>query len=308
MRLAHLTDLHLPIPAPPSPRELLGKRMLGYVSWLRNRRFRHRLGALERIIEDCRRATPDITAISGDLINISLKTEFSFAYQWLIKHFDPLEATYCPGNHDTYVQAPWSSGLGLFGPYMVGERDGEPSVRAPRGPEDFPFVRTVGRASIILANSSPSTLPGLATGRLGTDQIERIFRRLSELGTAGQCRILVLHHPVTEGATPCRKALADRKALRSAIRETGVELILHGHTHRPTWATVDTRDGKRPVVGGASASHPTAQGKYRPARYNLFSIDGDATSGWRIDVEARELDPASGEVNTAERRTLLSPP
>jgi len=307
MRLAHLTDLHLPIPGPPDARDLINKRALGYLSWMRNRRFRHRINALQQIVEDCRGAAPDITVISGDLINIALKAEFSSAYQWLTKYFEPRATAYCPGNHDTYVENPWSTGLGIFGPFMAGDREGEPSSRMPRGPEDFPFVRSIGRISVVFANSSPPTLPGLATGRLGSDQIDRVSRKLFELKAARQCRVLVLHHPVTEGVVPRRKALDDRKALRSVIHEAGVELILHGHTHRPIWTTLETSAGPRPVVGGGSASHPSAHGDYRPARYNLFTIEGDAATGWRIDVEARELDPVSGEVDTAERRSLLSP-
>ncbi len=307
MLIAHLTDLHLPIPAAPTVRSLLGKRVLGYLSWSRNRRFRHRIEALERIADDCRRAAPDFTAISGDLVNISTPDEFFAAKQWLGDHFESETTAYCPGNHDAYVRVPWGAGLGLFDRFMVGTRCGDEALKPPEGPDDFPFVRRVGRIGLIFANSSPPTLPFLATGKLGGSQIERIREELNRLGEMGHCRILVLHHPVTEGATPGRKALNDRKALRSALYDAGVELILHGHTHHPAWASIETKDGVRPVVGGGSASHPEGRRKYRPARYNLFTIDGDAANGWRIDVDVRELDPASGDVKTAERRNLLSP-
>lgn len=307
MHIAHLTDLHLPIPLPPEPGELLSKRALGYLSWIRNRRYRHRIEALERIVEDCKRSAPDLTAISGDLLNISLPAEFSAGLQWLEKHFAPAVTAFCPGNHDAYVRVRWSDGIGRFGQFMSGAHSDSASIREPRGADDFPFVRDAGQVSVVFANSSPPTLPGLATGRLGAAQIRRIGRELTRLGEAGRCRILALHHPVTEGATPGRKALDDRRALRSVLHEAGVELVVHGHTHYPVWAMIDTKDGPRPVVGGGSASHPDAHGKYRPARYNLFSIDGNASDGWRIEVEVRELDPASGEVKTAERRILLAP-
>ena len=305
MRLAHLTDLHLPIPVVPTVSELLGKRTLGYLSWHRNRRFRHRVEALERIADDCRRAAPEFTAISGDLVNISIPAEFSSAAQWLADHFDPESSAFCPGNHDAYVPVAWAAGLGRLGPYMAGVRSGETASRRPRSADDFPFVRSSGQVSMVFANSSPPTLPGLATGRLGKGQIGRIGAELAALGKAGQCRILVLHHPVTDGAVQGRKALDDRKALRAVIFESGVELVLHGHTHFPVWASLETRGGARPVIGGGSASHPSACGEYAPARYNLFSIERDDAAGWRIEVEVRELDPVSGEVKTAERRNLL---
>lgn len=304
MRLAHLTDLHLPIPARPPLWDLLNKRALGYLSWSRNRRFRHTAEALDAIVEDCRRAKPDFTAISGDLVNISLECEFSEAVQWIEEKFEGFAAAFTPGNHDAYVRLPWNEGAGRFGAFMAGRRFDDDCERAPRDETDFPFVRSAGAVSLVFANSSPPTAPGLASGRLGKAQIERIGVELARLAEAGRCRVLVIHHPVTEGATPRRKALDDAAHLRDVLSATGVELVLHGHTHRSVWASIETKDGPRPVVGGASASHPEAHGKYRPARYNLFSIEGDATIGWRISVEVRELDPASGEVKTAERRNL----
>ncbi len=308
MRLAHLTDLHLPIPARPKLAELMNKRALGYLSWTRNRRHRHQKEALALIVADCQREKPDFTAISGDLVNISLASEFSTGIQWLEENFDRRITAMTPGNHDAYIPLDWDAGAGRLGAYMGGERQGE-AARSPRDETDFPFVRTIGAVSLIFANSSPPTAPGLATGRLGDGQLARIRSELTRLGEAGQCRILVLHHPVTDGATPRRKALDDAAALRAVLYETGVELILHGHTHRSIFSDIETSAGARPVAGGASASHPTAHGRYRPARYNLFTIEGDAPSGWRIDVDVRELDPASAAVKTAERRRLLpSPP
>ncbi len=308
MRLVHLTDLHLPIPAPPSLAELLNKRALGYLSWRRNRQFRHSQSALEAIVADAASARPDFTAISGDLVNISLVSEFSYAAQWLNENFDTRSAALVPGNHDAYVPMPWTEGAGSFENFMIGERSDDAALRAPRKASDFPFVRSVGEVSFVFANSAPATAPGLATGKLGAEQIRRIGLELARLKAAGRCRVLVLHHPVTEGATPGRKALVDRAALRSALAKSGVELVLHGHTHHSVWATVETPDGPRPVIGGGSASHGDSRGKYRPARYNLFMIDGDPRVGWRIEIVVRELDPASGDVKTADRRTLLPSP
>ncbi|MCB2114292.1 MAG: metallophosphoesterase [Parvularculaceae bacterium] len=304
MRIAHLTDLHLPIPVRPSSSDLLNKRILGYLSWRRTRRHRHRIAALEAIVADCRREAPDFTAISGDLLNISLAAEFSVGAQWLKDNFEGDSTAFAPGNHDSYVAVDWANGLGMFSDYMLGERAADGIFRAPAGPEDFPFVRTVGDAGFIFANSAPPTAPGLATGRLGPGQISRIEVELDRLRAAGKCRILVLHHPVTKGVAPRRKALDDQDALRKAIFDKGVDLILHGHTHRPVWTTIETRDGQRPVIGGASASHPCAHGAYRPARYNLISIVRACNATWRIDVDIREFDPANASVRTVETRAL----
>jgi 3',5'-cyclic AMP phosphodiesterase CpdA len=303
MRLGHLTDLHFPIERPPALGELMSKRALGYLSWRRKRRFRHVGGALDAIMEDCRLHAPDLAVITGDATNIALPAEFETAAAGL-KAFDPARTVFTPGNHDTYVAARWEDGLGRLSFLMRGERDGETGPREAQGPDDFPFVRRAGGVAVILANSSPPTAPGFATGRLGEAQLARLKRELLAAKARGEARVLALHHPVTEGAVSRRKALDDARALRTLLAGTGVELVLHGHMHKSHWDSVETPVGPRPVAGGASASHPSAHGDYRPARYNLFTIERDGAR-WRIHVDVRELDPASGRVETAERRTLL---
>lgn len=304
MRLAHLTDLHFAIEEPPRSRDLLSKRALGYLSWQRTRRHRHATSALEKILADCRAAAPHLTVITGDATNIALSSEFEAAERGLRAGLNAGGTVFTPGNHDTYVAAPWDGGLGRLAFLMRGERLGEAGDREAAGTGDFPYVRRQRGVAVILANSAPSTAPGLATGRLGPAQLERLRGELLAARDRGEARVLALHHPVTAGAVSRRKALDDGPALRALIAETGVELILHGHMHRSYWASIDTPGGPRPVVGGASASHCAAHGDYRPARYNLFHFER-AGANWRIEVEVRELDPASGRVDTAERRTLL---
>ncbi len=304
MRLAHLTDLHFAIETPPGARDLLSKRLLGYLSWRRSRRRWHAAEALQAIFKDCRASGPDLTVITGDAVNIALPSEFENAERGLRAALDADDTAFAPGNHDTFVTAPWAGGLGRLAFLMRGERLGEAGAREATGPGDFPFVRRRDGVAVILANSAPTTAPGLATGRLGSIQLLRLKAELIEARGRGEARVLALHHPVTPGAVSPRKALEDAPALRALIAETGVDLILHGHMHHSYWATIDTPEGPRPVVGGGSASHCAAHGDYRPARYNLFEI-ARAGADWRIGVEVRELDPASGRVETAERRSLL---
>lgn len=304
MRLAHLTDLHFAIDAPPRARDLLSKRLLGYLSWRRSRRFWHAPEALGAIFRDCRATGPDLTVITGDATNVALASEFETAERCLRAAFTGDDAVFTPGNHDTFVAAPWDGGLGRLAFLMRGERLGEAGAREATGTEDFPFVRRREGVAVILVNSAPTTAPGLATGRIGPEQMQRLRAELIEARSRGEARVLALHHPVTAGAVSPRKALDDGPALRALIAETGVELILHGHMHHAFWASIETPEGPRPVVGGGSASHRAAHGDYRPARYNLFDF-ARSGAGWRIDVEVRELDPASGRVETAERRCLL---
>src|SRR5258707_13091663 len=74
--LAHLSDPHLaPLPAP-SLRELIGKRVTGYLHWTRTRRKIHRRQVLDALVADLRAQRPDHIAATGELVNLALETEF----------------------------------------------------------------------------------------------------------------------------------------------------------------------------------------------------------------------------------------
>ncbi len=303
IRFTHLTDLHLPISAAPHAAALLNKRILGYLSWVRNRRFRHELAALDAIAADAIASKADLNVITGDIVNIALPAEFAAARAWLDARFAPETTVFCPGNHDTYVAAPWGDGLGQLAHFMRGQRGGE-TISAPVDGDAFPYLRTVGDVVFIVANSSPPTAPGLASGKLGSNQINAIEAALNTAGDKGLCRVLALHHPITHDYVSRRKGLDDARALRAALKRAGVELVVHGHTHFPSFETIDTNTGPRPIAGGGSASHPQRRGRYQPARYTRFSVERTG-SGWTIDAEIRELDPTDGAVKTVQTKRLL---
>src|SRR5438034_11617851 len=102
--LAHLSDPHLaPLPRL-RPLELLSKRGLGYINWLRKRRSIHRADMLAALVADLKARAPHHIAVTGDLINLSLSSEFAPARDWLGALGDPRDVTVVPGNHDSYVR------------------------------------------------------------------------------------------------------------------------------------------------------------------------------------------------------------
>ena len=102
--LAHLSDPHLaPLPTP-RPRELAGKRLLGYVNWRRNRHKVHRTEQVDMLVRDLKSRAPDHVAVTGDLVNIALEAEFAQARAWLHGLGSPHDVTLVPGNHDAYVR------------------------------------------------------------------------------------------------------------------------------------------------------------------------------------------------------------
>ena len=215
-RFAHLTDIHLPIHETPSLKALINKRALGYLSWRRRRSGRHKQWASEALAADIRNQSCPTVLISGDLVNIALPSEFADARKWLDEQFTEVQVIYTPGNHDTYTDASWTDTLGLLAPYMNGKRTDDERERLPNGFADFPFCVRADAApalSVIAANSSPTTAPGLASGALGVEQRERLRKMMNTCSDNDVFKVLMLHHPINPGVVSRRKELTDRSAL-----------------------------------------------------------------------------------------------
>lgn len=288
--LAHLSDPHLaPLPAL-HPLELLSKRGLGYLNWLRKRRAIHRPEVLADIVADLRAHAPDHTAVTGDLVNLSLGDEFAPARAWLETVGPPDAVSVVPGNHDAYVPAARESARQAWGDYMRGD-----------GGESFPFMRRRGPVALIGLSTSLPTLPLAATGRLHGGQLDRLGGLLQSLGREAAFRVLLIHHPPTAGANHFRR-LTDAAALREVLRADGAELVLHGHHHEHSLAWLPGPRSSIPVVGVPSASG--ARGCHDdPAAYNLYQIDG-APDARRCTMVTRGLQPG-GRVGEIARRRLL---
>lgn len=278
--LAHLSDPHLPMPHA-RPVELIGKRATGYLNWWRTRVMLHLPEALAGIVADIKAQQPDHIALTGDLVNISLPTEFDRAAQWLATLGTPEQVTVIPGNHDVYVATAWPQSLGRWGAYLAG--DGQPPAKTF---DVFPTLRRRGPVALVGLSSGVPKPPFFASGTLGEAQIARAERLLADLGREGLCRVVLIHHPplTTERRF---KRLTDAAAFQAMIRRVGCELVLHGHNHRSEVARIAGPQGQVPVIGVTSAS-AAPDSKYGRARYHLLRIARDG-AGWRLDVELRAL-------------------
>src|SRR5690554_1995561 len=102
-RLAHFSDIHLgPLPAV-SYRQLISKRITGYINWRRHRRVSLDNGIIDLITDDMLAAKPDHIALTGDLVNLALDAEIEMARIWLEGLGAPDRISVVPGNHDAYV-------------------------------------------------------------------------------------------------------------------------------------------------------------------------------------------------------------
>jgi 3',5'-cyclic AMP phosphodiesterase CpdA len=290
--LAHLSDPHLaPLPATRWT-ELLGKRVTGYINWQRKRRFIHDPAALAKIVADVKAQSPDHIAVTGDIANIGLATEFSRGRDWLESLGATHDVTVIPGNHDIYVREAATFAGRQWGTYMCDDD----------GAAGFPFVRRRGKVVLIGLSSGVPTAPFLATGWLGATQFVELAAVLHKLQDENLFRVILIHHPpVSEAAQ--HKLLLDAKILKRIIANHGADLLLHGHDHVHMINWLDGPDGTRiPAVGVPSASALPGSDK-ESAAYNLYRIDG-TRGAWQCELISRGLNPA-GEVTQQKRFMLL---
>ncbi|HEY6995179.1 MAG TPA: metallophosphoesterase [Xanthobacteraceae bacterium] len=296
--LAHLSDPHLgPLPVP-RLRELLGKRATGFFNWRRRRHLIHRGDVLARIVADLKAQTADHVAVTGDLVNISLAGEYAPARAWLAALGPPQDVTLVPGNHDVYVRGAAPYPCRYWSDYMRADDD-DPSA----GEAAFPFVRRRGPLALIGMSSAVPTAPFLATGRLGSAQIDRLAAALDRGAREGRFRVVLIHHPPLSKPARHFKRLVDGAELRAALALHGAELVLHGHDHEHSLIELAGPQRAIPVMGVPSAS-AAPPGEHDAAGYNLYRIDGGA-GRWRCEAIARGLSPDGGAVVEIKRTMLV---
>lgn len=296
LRFAQVSDPHLSSLERVRWRDLLNKRLLGYLSWRRKRRFEHRAEVLEVLCRDLQEHRPDHLLISGDLTHIGLPQEFREARAWLERLGNPRQVAVVPGNHDAYVAAGWDETFALWRDYMASDEGGGDAT------ELFPSLRVRGDVAFIGMSTSCPKPPLLATGTVGVEQLGRLPALLEQAAREGLFRVIYLHHSPLPGEEKWRKRLTDADAVAAVIAEYGAELVLHGHGHRAHAGELPTRHGAVPVVAAPSASAMGLHGA-EPAGYNLFSVARSA-DGWRLESEFRRYVPERNGFLAAERSVL----
>jgi 3',5'-cyclic AMP phosphodiesterase CpdA len=299
--LAHLSDPHLgPLPRP-EVRELASKRLVGYINWRRGRNRFHRRDALDAITRDLHGTQPDHVAVTGDLVNIALPAEFDHARRWLETLGQPADVSVVPGNHDAYVAAAALHRDRHWSPYMAGDEALCHGPSPPSGGEKimFPYLRRRGPVALIGVSTAVATLPFMATGKAGEQQIARAARMLGELRKENAFRVVMIHHPPLPSAR--HKCLIDAADFQRALAAEGAELVIHGHDHVHSLVWIAGNGGRVPVIGVPSAS-ASARTKKRAGAYNLYLVSG-SRGAWSCEVVSRGLRP-SGAVAELDRFAL----
>jgi 3',5'-cyclic AMP phosphodiesterase CpdA len=301
--LAHLSDVHLAPVVGFGVAHWRVKRLFGYVNWHRRRKDVHLRPVVDRLTADLALQRPDHVAVTGDLVNLGLPGEMAAALEWLRSVGSPDRVTVVPGNHDIYVRMRRDPGTARWQDYMRANAEG-----AGYGDDQhaFPFVRRFGRIALVGVNSAIATMPVLARGRVGRDQLERLGRVLYMLGREGLTRVVLIHYPPLPGQSSPSRKLLDAEATQEVLVQHGAELVLHGHNHTNTLAYCRAKDADIPVIGIASASLGRQYHDEPLGRYNLYRITmGEGLA--KIALSARGLASPDGPVVDLDHRAIQVP-
>ncbi len=255
--IAQLTDVHLGPIVGFGPRHWNLKRATGFYNWTKNRRHAYPRAVIDRIVADVKAQAPDHIAVTGDLVNIGLPGEIAGALEWL-KGVGAAEAvSVIPGNHDIYSDYGGAGGVAQWAAYMRGD---DARTRSHFDVDlAFPYVRRMGPVALIGVNSAVPTPPLIASGRVGAGQLERLAKILTELGTAGNIRVVMIHHPPLPAAKASTRGLTDAAALEAVLvmargRATHPRAQSSRHVELEIRATGRVRaGGRRVVVDGRGA-------------------------------------------------------
>jgi 3',5'-cyclic AMP phosphodiesterase CpdA len=300
-RLAHVTDPHFRGPRGfpgARPGELFGKRAVGYLNLKVNRVRKHKMDLLEDMRVDVRAQAPDHLALTGDLSNIALTSEWRSALAWLdMSGVAPDAISVIPGNHDAYVPEVLATREfeRLFAPYQTSDfdRDGDAAY--------YPFVQIREPLALIGVSSAVATGDLGAWGRIGEAQLARLEAILTRPELRELVRVVLVHHPPVLHKDGEHRNLRDREAFAAVLARAGADLVLHGHDHEDQRAELPGPGGRKiPIIGAGSASY--AGGPERRARYSIYEFGDDRSITWTSRVH----DEATSFFREA-RRELLAP-
>lgn len=283
--LAHLSDPHIACVSPVNKRDLLNKRLLGYLRWRLFRKKVHQDEILSALQEDLKSIRPDHIAVTGDLTHLGLPAEFKKAQTWLRSLGTPAQVTVVPGNHDTYVRSDWNQTFAWWLDYMVSDSPYQQATWVSGFDDLFPTLRVRGQIALIGVCSAHPSAPGLAIGTIGEPQLKKLETILNQTVAQGLFRIVAIHHPPLSNIESWRRRLTDARSLRRLIASCGVDLILHGHAHKAVHHTLNTPAGRTTVVGATSASS-SSLAYQRRACYYIYTIMA-SENAWDVHIAQR---------------------
>jgi 3',5'-cyclic AMP phosphodiesterase CpdA len=244
LRFLHTTDIHLLDLRGVMPWRYLNKRATGRLNLALRRGKKHDGRLFDRMMEMVRPLDVDRVVVTGDLTNLALEPEFELVRDKLSAL--PVPATVIPGNHDAYTRG--SVRARRFEQFLGRFINGEDPATTR-----YPFVQEHDDVALVGVSTAIASLPLYAVGRVGEAQLTRLRQVLTEQ-RGRRARVVLIHHPPVAGISKPRHDLLDLAEFGEVLRETGAELVLHGHEHRRIDSELPGPQGPIPVHGMASGT------------------------------------------------------
>jgi len=289
MRLAHISDLHVLDTTGVSWTRYMNKRLTGLANLWTLRRHGHPVEIFDALMQHLQKQAYDHVALTGDISNLALESEFERAKAGLSLLGGPQALSLVPGNHDAYTRGAYRSQRfeSYFGEWM-------PQEPSSQGAVQYPIVKRLGDITIIALSSAVPTPPIVSRGTLGTPQLSRLAQICQSPEIASTFTVVLVHHNIHARSKPRKDrmtCLTDRDALIDTLFVGKVNLLLHGHTHTAHRLQLQRNGHTLSVIGCGSS---TWSHQEHPARYNIYDIEkGEITR-----IESRVFDFKSGTFPT----------
>ncbi|CAN5597347.1 metallophosphoesterase [soil metagenome] len=300
MQIAHFSDLHVLDLEGVSPHRFFNKRLSGWANLRLKRKHVHHSRYVRAVAQEVARHGIGQVVITGDITNLALEPEFQAARAILEDdlRLSSDDVSIIPGNHDFYTRGALENRrfTEFFGAYAKSDL----ALATHLGTGDFPFVRLRGRAAIIGLSTAVPRPPFVASGNVGTAQLEALARILAHPEVASRTPVILIHHPLhnpkTRGKTLV-EVLVDADELGRVLRVVPRGLVLHGHLHKRIRRSFQTDFGELFAIGATSASlHHDDE--HKMSGFNLYEIDD--TTGAITTIEARVFDERTSAFRVAE--------
>ena len=264
IRIGHFSDLHLPLGRAVHPRQLAGKRLLGYLNLRFNRSKTHKLDAFAVLLAELVKERPDFTIMTGDLTSLAFEFEFA-AIDELFRSagLQPETTLIIPGNHDRYalladIRCAFERSLAAWLPEGFSRSSGYPLCRLA------PPVAIFGLDTAVWRN------PIRAAGHLSAEQIARLRELLESARAQALFPIIAMHHPPFHlrrtWLRDYRSGLDGGDDLLTALSNR-VCTVLHGHLHAFSRRRIQNLD----VIGVPAASND-ASCESRQLAYHVYTF------------------------------------
>jgi 3',5'-cyclic AMP phosphodiesterase CpdA len=268
IRIAQLTDIHVPDFSDLRRRDVFNKRITGYVNHRLGRHQRHDAAQLDAAVSRLLVERPDLIVISGDISNVGLQSEWQAAIRRLKPLADAgLRIGVVPGNHDYYLRQNPGQFESTFAAWQFADS---------RVGGFYPFVLRAGRVSVLMLNSAVPTAPLMAWGRIELDQLERA-RQLTDIEQdQGQTVVAVIHHhpvPAPHKKVEATRNLRNAWYLRRFLVDANIRVLMHGHNHYLQLTRLGQASGPL-VVGLPSTTYTRSEPEPVHACLAMYEFDG----------------------------------